>query len=177
MANTQPCPVNVTVKGTGIVVEAEAGVYEVWIDEDDCLGYVKGPAKKAFNVKNGKHDVFIFGGGRIVLRKTVTVGAEPEPDPEPQEDTSGTEYMNFGEAISAAKAHKRIQREGWNGKNQYVELAECISYTNAAGEIVNVNHEAIGNCAFAFVGTSGVQIGWLASQADRLADDWKIVRE
>lgn len=29
--------------------------------------------------------------------------------------------------------------------------------------------------ALAFVGTSGVQIGWLASQADMLADDWKIV--
>jgi len=26
--------------------------------------------------------------------------------------------------------------------------------------------------AVAFVGTSGVQMGWLASQADMLADDW-----
>ena len=29
--------------------------------------------------------------------------------------------------------------------------------------------------ALAFVGTSGVQMGWLASQADMLADDWEIV--
>ena len=28
----------------------------------------------------------------------------------------------------------------------------------------------------AFVGTSGVQIGWLASQADMLADDWRIAQ-
>lgn len=81
--------------------------------------------------------------------------------------------MTFGEAISAVKAGKRVQREGWNGKNQYVELATRISYVNAAGETVNVNHEAIGNCALAFVGTSGVQMGWLASQADMLSDDWK----
>lgn len=27
----------------------------------------------------------------------------------------------------------------------------------------------------AFVGTSGVQMGWLASQADMLADDWMVV--
>lgn len=80
--------------------------------------------------------------------------------------------MTFGNAIEEAKNGKRIQREGWNGKNQYVEIATCISYKNASGEIVNVNHDAIGNNALAFVGTSGVQIGWLASQADMLANDW-----
>lgn len=85
--------------------------------------------------------------------------------------------MNFGDAIKAVKVGKKIQREGWNGKNQYVELATCISYRNAAGEIVNVNHDAIGNHALAFVGTSGVQLGWLASQADMLAEDWKVVEQ
>lgn len=84
--------------------------------------------------------------------------------------------MNFGKAISLCKEGKRIRREGWNGKNQYVELAACISYRNSDGEIVNCEHEAIGNQAFAFVGTSGVQIGWLASQADMLAEDWEEVK-
>lgn len=83
--------------------------------------------------------------------------------------------MNFGEAIVAVKNGKKIQRKGWNGKNQYVELATCISYKNTKGEIVNCNHDAIGNKALAFVGTSGVQIGWLASQSDMLANDWEIV--
>ena len=81
--------------------------------------------------------------------------------------------MTFGKAISLARNGKRIQRKGWNGKRQYVELATCISYRNAAGEIVNCDHDAIGNADFAFVGTSGVQMGWLASQADMLADDWQ----
>lgn len=83
--------------------------------------------------------------------------------------------MNFGEAIVAVKNGKKIQRAGWNGKNQYVELATCISYKNAKGEIVNCEHECIGNAALAFVGTSGVQMGWLASQSDMLAEDWRIV--
>lgn len=86
-----------------------------------------------------------------------------------------TDGMSFGLAIEAAKKGKKIARAGWNGKNQYVELAYGISYMNNNGEAVNVNHEAIGNKALAFVGTSGVQMGWLASQADMLADDWKIV--
>lgn len=86
-----------------------------------------------------------------------------------------TTGLSFGLAIEAAKMGKKIARAGWNGKNQYVELAYCISYKNNAAEVVNVNHCNIGNKAFAFVGTSGVQMGWLASQADMLADDWRIV--
>ncbi len=83
--------------------------------------------------------------------------------------------MDFGEAIKKVKAGYKIQREGWNGKQQYVELASSISYVNAQGKIVNVEHAAIGNKALAFVGTSGVQLGWLASQADMLAEDWKCI--
>lgn len=83
--------------------------------------------------------------------------------------------MEFGKAIQLLKEGKRVQRQGWNGKNQYIELAERVSYINAKGEIINDGHFDIGNKVIAFVGTSGVQLGWLASQADMLAEDWKIV--
>ncbi len=86
-----------------------------------------------------------------------------------------TEDMTFGDALVALKQGKRVARKGWNGKNQYVELACCISYVNSEQLIVNVDHKNIGNKALAFVGTSGVQMGWLASQADMLAEDWYIV--
>lgn len=82
--------------------------------------------------------------------------------------------MTFGEAINKVNEGAKIARKGWNGKNQYVELATRISYMNVRGEVVNCEHEAIGNKALAFVGTSGVQIGWLASQADMLANDWEV---
>ena len=85
------------------------------------------------------------------------------------------EAMTFGDALVALKQGKRVARKGWNGKHQYVELATCISYKCNAGEIVNCHHYNIGNAALAFVGTSGVQMGWLASQADMLAEDWYIV--
>lgn len=86
-----------------------------------------------------------------------------------------TDNMSFGLAIEAAKMGKKIQRAGWNGKGQYVELATYIRYVNAVGVVMNAEHADIGNAALAFVGTSGVQLGWLASQADMLADDWRIV--
>lgn len=82
--------------------------------------------------------------------------------------------MTFGLALEALKKGFKVARMGWNGKNQYIELASNISYVNADAEIVNCDHEAIGNKAIAFVGTSGVQMGWLASQADMLAEDWVI---
>lgn len=83
--------------------------------------------------------------------------------------------MNFGHALEALKNGEKAARTGWNGKNQYIQLATCISYRNTDGEIINAEHDAIGNKAIAFVGTSGIQLGWLASQADMLAEDWMIV--
>lgn len=84
----------------------------------------------------------------------------------------GEAMFTFGDAIKYLKRGLKVARKGWNGKGQYIELATNISCKNAAGEIVNCDHDAIGNKAIAFVGTSGVQMGWLASQADMLAEDW-----
>ena len=80
----------------------------------------------------------------------------------------------FGEAIEAVKKGAKISRAGWNGKEQYVELAKCISYVDCKGRLINAEHEDITDHALAFVGTRGVQVGWLASQADMLAEDWLI---
>lgn len=84
----------------------------------------------------------------------------------------GEATFSFGEAIKYLKRGFKVARKGWNGKKQYIQLAMKISYMAADGEIVNCDHDAIGNMAVAFVGTSGVQMGWLASQADMLAEDW-----
>ena len=87
----------------------------------------------------------------------------------------GKATFSFGEAIKYLKRGMKVACEGWNGKNQYIQLAKGISYVGADGMVVNCEHEAIGNMAIAFVGTSGVQMGWLASQADMLAEDWMFV--
>ena len=91
------------------------------------------------------------------------------------EDVSAPSGLTFGAALGYLKDGWKVARKGWNGKGQYVELAECVSYRNRAGKIVNADHRAIGNAALAFVGTSGVQLGWLASQADMLAEDWYVM--
>lgn len=88
----------------------------------------------------------------------------------------GETAFSFGDAIKYVKRGMKVQRKGWNGKGQYIELAKNISYESSSGDIVNCDHMAIGNKAIAFVGTSGVQMGWLASQADMLAEDWCFVK-
>ena len=89
----------------------------------------------------------------------------------------GIPTFGFGDAIKYMKRGLKVKRQGWNGKNQHIELAKNISYMTPDGVIQNCDHDAIGNQAIAFVGTSGVQMGWLASQADMLADDWIFTEE
>lgn len=87
-------------------------------------------------------------------------------------ELGGEATFSFGEAIKYLKRGMKVARKGWNGKKQYIQLASGISYKTADNQIVNCEHDAIGNKAVAFVRTSGVQMGWLASQADMLAEDW-----
>lgn len=86
--------------------------------------------------------------------------------------------MSFEEALNQLKKGKKIQRKGWNGKTQYVQLAymvECIC--SDGNRIYDIHHNEIGSAFLMFVGTSGYQCGWLASQADMLALDWQVVEE
>ena len=64
--------------------------------------------------------------------------------------------MNFGEALNAVKNGKKAKRAGWNGKDQFIELATNVSFVRPNGEVVNVNHKDMGNKAIAFHGTSGI---------------------
>ena len=80
--------------------------------------------------------------------------------------------MTFSKAIELLKKGHKLSRAGWNGKRQYIELATNISYIDSDGNIHTVDHIEMGNKAIAFVGTSGTQLGWLASQSDILSEDW-----
>lgn len=82
--------------------------------------------------------------------------------------------FGFDEAIKQLKRGARLMREGWNGKGQFIELVRDISYKTSADSDNEIRHAT--SQAIAFHGVRGVQIGWLASQADMLADDWMIWR-
>lgn len=82
--------------------------------------------------------------------------------------------MNFASALLEMKRGNKVTRKGWNGKNQYIEIVTNISYKTLDGKIKNAFHQDFGSSAILFNGTSGQQVGWLASQADILSEDWQI---
>ena len=84
----------------------------------------------------------------------------------------GVATFGFDEAIKYLQRVLKVKRKGWNGKEQYIELATNVSFKTPNDEVINVDHVDMGNKAIAFHGTSGVQLGWLASQSDMLSNDW-----
>lgn len=85
--------------------------------------------------------------------------------------------LSFGLAVEALKLGKRVTRTGWNGKGQYVILIPGDHLARSAGYGFG---EAIGEFSFGSVmalknAQNIMQPGWVPSQGDVLADDWKIL--
>lgn len=82
--------------------------------------------------------------------------------------------LTFGEMLEYLKQGRECYRRGWNGKDQYIFLGMEISYVDHTGYRAKSYHHTMGSKAIVFVGTQGVQVGWLASQSDMLSDDWAV---
>ena len=87
-----------------------------------------------------------------------------------------TDAMNFGLAIEAMKKGERVARKGWNGKDMYVFLAyEADFVTDADISAFDQLEVEVADMLIMKTAQNTFQPGWLASQADMLADDWYIV--
>ena len=81
--------------------------------------------------------------------------------------------MNFGQAIEAMKEGKWVQRAGWNGRNMHLYLEDALTFTPGAG-VFKGHVRKYEPVIVMFTADKKHQPGWLASQADMLADDWAI---
>lgn len=82
--------------------------------------------------------------------------------------------MNFGEAIQALKNGQMVRRAGWNGKGMHLYLEGGFSMPVRGG----VHSGAVRKyepVICMFTAQQKHQPGWLASQADMLAEDWEVV--
>ena len=87
-----------------------------------------------------------------------------------------TDAMNFGMAIEAMKKGYRVARKGWNGKDMYVFLAyEADFVTDADISAFDQLDVEVSDMLVMKTAQDTFQPGWLASQADMLADDWYII--
>ena len=76
--------------------------------------------------------------------------------------------ISFGQALVLLKAEQRVAREGWNGKNMWLELVPSDKYT-----ALNIK-----NGLLPWIGMKTADdtfVPWLASQSDLLSDDWFVV--
>ncbi len=94
--------------------------------------------------------------------------------------------FDFGDAIKALKAGKKVARAGWNGKNMFLLLAGGYAVPKAnlrPGTTITAEFlEAEGVDEMKIIphidmwtAQKTYLSGWLASQSDMLAEDWFIV--
>jgi hypothetical protein len=77
-----------------------------------------------------------------------------------KEDDMGN---GFAFALGALKNGKKVTREGWNGKGQFVALQVPDEGSKMT-------------LPYLYISTvTGDLVPWLASQTDLLADDWRVV--
>lgn len=79
--------------------------------------------------------------------------------------------MNFGQAIELLKQGRWVSRKGWNGKGMHLYLEDGLSRVVGAGALKG-QHRKYAPCIVMFTAQGVHQPGWLASQADMLAEDW-----
>lgn len=107
----------------------------------------------------------------------------------------GVALMSFGDAIKLVRRGLRVARSGWNGKGMYVFLAQDVEFRTYAdiSEFYNavryekcyvnepttmeieMNPVTVADMLVLRTAQGTFQPGWLASQADMLADDWYIL--
>lgn len=79
--------------------------------------------------------------------------------------------MDFGDALRALKRGLRVARAGWNGKGMWLVLVvpETTRHVSVAGTF------DVQACIGMKTADDKMQPGWLASQSDMLATDWRVV--
>jgi hypothetical protein len=89
--------------------------------------------------------------------------------------------MNFSEALEAVRVgDTRIARSGWNGKNMWVGYMPPVTIPEGVvngrtKRLVPTGDLVVGGYLVMMTANGVWQPGWLASQADMLANDWEVV--
>ena len=87
--------------------------------------------------------------------------------------------MDFGEMLQWIKQNsKKAQRQGWNGKNQFIYYVPQGSYkpcTKIAEQLVNEQGLVDYAPYIALKTVQGKVIPWTPSISDVLAEDWMVM--
>ena len=81
------------------------------------------------------------------------------------------EVFDFSRALALLKSGERVTRAGWNGSRMWIVLLspQCTVYRSKEG-----THDVF-PCIAMRTASGALQPGWLASHADLLAEDWRLL--
>lgn len=90
--------------------------------------------------------------------------------------------LSFSSALAELKDGKRAARAGWNGKGSWVCYMPPVQIPDDAvnartRRFIPSGHLNVGGYFVMYTAQGIWQPGWLASQADMLADDWTILED
>lgn len=71
--------------------------------------------------------------------------------------------MDFSAALTLLKQGEKMTREGWNGKDQWIEVQYPDENSKMTEPYIYIKN------------AQGGRVPWLASQGDLMAEDWDIV--
>lgn len=96
--------------------------------------------------------------------------------------------MNFSQALDALNESKRVSREGWNGKNQFVYktvgntvskdfIPKFASLPQSVKDfLAEKGEDIVFQPSLTLYNAQGnMQPGWVPSQGDLFANDWGII--
>ena len=86
--------------------------------------------------------------------------------------------MNFGQALEQLKSGHRVSRGGWNGKGMWLAFMPQTTIPEGVvngrtKKFVPTGDLKVGGYIVMWTTDGTWQPGWLASQADMLAEDWE----
>lgn len=85
----------------------------------------------------------------------------------------GEALFSFGDAIKYVKRGLKVARKGWNGKGMYLFLADGEDLTSC----LSTGDFKCASSVCMKTAQNTICVGWLASQADMLAEDWVFVEQ
>ncbi len=83
--------------------------------------------------------------------------------------------MDFGKALTALKAGKKVAREGWNGAEMFAFIQPAYSREAKAAEMPIFGAYVYYRECYLLKTAQGDLASWVPSGSDTLAEDWVIV--
>lgn len=90
--------------------------------------------------------------------------------------------VDFSEALHQLKSGECVRRAGWNGKGMWLYLQDGSHKSHFAmgqemAKRMDNRDIDVAPCIVMFTAGRKLQPGWLASQADMLAEDWEVLSD